>query len=102
MAALPHRAPGDWLAYYRRFYDESFDRLDNYLKELQAEPRGNRKRIRQMAATNRPDLKGDPRGSPACAYSPQVKQRPLWRGIVPAGKTIDVPDPVVGSRHARA
>src|SRR6201992_2580882 len=25
----------DWLAHYRRFYDESFDRLDAYLKTLQ-------------------------------------------------------------------
>lgn len=24
-----------WLDHYRRFYDESFDRLDDYLKELQ-------------------------------------------------------------------
>jgi DNA-binding transcriptional ArsR family regulator len=27
----------DWLAYYRRFYDESFDRLDAYLQTLRAE-----------------------------------------------------------------
>jgi DNA-binding transcriptional ArsR family regulator len=27
----------DWLAHYRRFYDESFDRLDSYLQKLQAE-----------------------------------------------------------------
>ena len=26
----------DWLALYRRFFDESFDRLDLYLKKLQA------------------------------------------------------------------
>jgi DNA-binding transcriptional ArsR family regulator len=26
----------DWLEHYRRFYDESFDRLDDYLKQLQA------------------------------------------------------------------
>ena len=26
----------DWLAHYRRFYDESFDRLDAYLKTLQS------------------------------------------------------------------
>ena len=25
----------DWLAHYRRFFDESFDRLDDYLKTLQ-------------------------------------------------------------------
>lgn len=27
----------DWLEHYRRFYDESFDRLGAYLKTLQAE-----------------------------------------------------------------
>ena len=26
----------DWLEHYRRFYDESFDRLGDYLKKLQA------------------------------------------------------------------
>jgi DNA-binding transcriptional ArsR family regulator len=26
----------DWLEHYRRFYDESFDRLDDYLTKLQA------------------------------------------------------------------
>lgn len=26
----------DWLDHYRRFYDESFDRLDSYLKALQS------------------------------------------------------------------
>jgi DNA-binding transcriptional ArsR family regulator len=26
----------DWLEHYRRFYEESFDRLDDYLKTLQA------------------------------------------------------------------
>jgi DNA-binding transcriptional ArsR family regulator len=30
----------DWLEHYRRFYDESFDRLDAYLKKLQAKPGG--------------------------------------------------------------
>jgi DNA-binding transcriptional ArsR family regulator len=26
----------DWLEHYRRFYDESFDRLGDYLKKLQS------------------------------------------------------------------
>src|SRR6516162_3629059 len=30
----------DWLDHYRRFYDESFDRLDSYLKTLQAKEPG--------------------------------------------------------------
>jgi DNA-binding transcriptional ArsR family regulator len=29
----------DWLEHYRRFFDESFDRLDAYLKKLQAKER---------------------------------------------------------------
>jgi DNA-binding transcriptional ArsR family regulator len=29
----------DWLEHYRRFFEESFDRLDAYLKKLQAEPK---------------------------------------------------------------
>jgi DNA-binding transcriptional ArsR family regulator len=34
----PHslKAVDDWLDHYRRFYDESFERLDGYLKTLQA------------------------------------------------------------------
>jgi DNA-binding transcriptional ArsR family regulator len=30
------KAVDDWLDHYRRFYDESFQRLDGYLKTLQA------------------------------------------------------------------
>lgn len=37
----------DWLEHYRRFYDESFDRLGDYLKELQAKaPKGKSPRVR--------------------------------------------------------
>ncbi|MGA2411314.1 MAG: metalloregulator ArsR/SmtB family transcription factor [Candidatus Binataceae bacterium] len=31
----PLRNAADWLEHYRRFWDESFDRLDDYLRELQ-------------------------------------------------------------------
>jgi DNA-binding transcriptional ArsR family regulator len=34
------KAVDDWLEHYRRFYDESFDRLDSYLKTLQAKEPG--------------------------------------------------------------
>ena len=30
----------DWLDHYRRFYDDSFDRLDSYLKTLQSKQPG--------------------------------------------------------------
>jgi DNA-binding transcriptional ArsR family regulator len=35
----------DWLHHYRRFYDESFDRLDSYLKTLQGKGPGKPTRI---------------------------------------------------------
>src|SRR3954463_6356327 len=33
--AAPLREGSDWVEHYRRFWEESFDRLDEYLKELQ-------------------------------------------------------------------
>jgi DNA-binding transcriptional ArsR family regulator len=36
----------DWLHHYRRFYDESFDRLDSYLKRLQGKDPGKPTRIK--------------------------------------------------------
>ena len=37
----------EWLEHYRRFYDESFDRLGDYLKKLQAaEPKGKSPKVR--------------------------------------------------------
>ncbi len=32
----PLKEAADWIEHYRRFWSESFDRLDDYLKELQA------------------------------------------------------------------
>jgi DNA-binding transcriptional ArsR family regulator len=37
LRAEPLREAAGWLEYYRRFWEESFDRLDAYLKRLQAE-----------------------------------------------------------------
>src|ERR1700738_3303940 len=34
--AAPMREVADWIHGYRRFWDESFDRLDDYLTDLQA------------------------------------------------------------------
>ena len=40
----------DWLERYRRFWDESFDRLDDYLRELQAnDKKRGRKRTTSQA-----------------------------------------------------
>src|SRR5713101_2592927 len=35
LQASPLKDIADWVEYYRRHWEESFDRLDNYLKELQ-------------------------------------------------------------------
>jgi DNA-binding transcriptional ArsR family regulator len=34
--AAPLREVADWVEHYRRFWDESLDRLDAYLRELQS------------------------------------------------------------------
>jgi DNA-binding transcriptional ArsR family regulator len=36
LAAGPLKDAADWLEEYRRFWEQSFDRLDEYLRELQA------------------------------------------------------------------
>ena len=36
LEAGPLKGIADWTEHYRRFWEESFDRLDDYLKELQA------------------------------------------------------------------
>src|ERR1700721_3945394 len=45
LKAEPLKQAADWLDEYRRFWEESFDRLDDYLKTLQAkEGRDGRKK----------------------------------------------------------
>src|SRR5271170_6387692 len=36
LEASPLRDVADWVEHYRRFWEQSFDRLDDYLQELQA------------------------------------------------------------------
>ena len=36
LQAAPMRQASQWIEEYRKFWEESFDRLDEYLKELQA------------------------------------------------------------------
>ncbi|MGA9524984.1 MAG: metalloregulator ArsR/SmtB family transcription factor [Myxococcaceae bacterium] len=38
----PLKDVSDWVAQYRRFWDESFDRLDDYLRDLQHKPKEKR------------------------------------------------------------
>ncbi len=60
----------DWLNHYRRFFDESFDRLDAYLQKLQAKDGGkdrdHERRERsndRQNAKNRKDRRNKPRRS---------------------------------------
>lgn len=40
LQAAPLKEAVDWLEYYRQFWEQSFDRLEVYLKELQAKEGG--------------------------------------------------------------
>lgn len=40
LRAQPLSEAADWIDRYRRFWDESFDRLDDYLREIQSKPTG--------------------------------------------------------------
>ena len=45
LEARPLKDVDQWVEHYRRFWKESFDRLDDYLREIQAneKPRGRKK-----------------------------------------------------------
>ena len=45
--AKPLKEVADWAEQYRRFWSESFDRLDNYLRELQSGNKKGKRRGRQ-------------------------------------------------------
>ena len=47
LEAEPLREVAGWLDHYRKFWDESFDRLDDYLRELQAKPKKGKKHVRK-------------------------------------------------------
>ena len=44
LEAGPLKDAAGWIAQYRRYWDESFDRLDAYLAEVQAKPKARRRR----------------------------------------------------------
>src|SRR5256714_13658261 len=44
LEARPLKEVSDWVEHYRKFWDESFDRLESYLKELQAEQKQQHRR----------------------------------------------------------
>src|SRR5690349_1754017 len=46
LRAKPLRDVADWVGHYRRFWEQSFDRLDEYLKQLQAKERSDKPKPR--------------------------------------------------------
>lgn len=44
LRAAPFKEVVDWMEAYRRFWDASLDRLDAYVRELQAQQPGRRKK----------------------------------------------------------
>lgn len=44
LSARPLKDVSEWLSHYRRFWEESFDRLDDYLHELQSKEKRNVRR----------------------------------------------------------
>ena len=53
LRAEPLREAVTWLEHYRRFWEESFDRLGDYLRELQSRPPAARRRNRGRATRHR-------------------------------------------------
>ncbi len=46
----PLKEAADWLAYYRQFWEESFDRLGEYLQELKNKEKKHRSRVASKRA----------------------------------------------------
>ncbi|HEX4488981.1 MAG TPA: metalloregulator ArsR/SmtB family transcription factor [Terriglobales bacterium] len=49
LEAAPLKQVSDWVGHYRRFWEQSFDRLDDYLKEMKME--GNFKEKKHVRKT---------------------------------------------------
>lgn len=43
LKAAPMKEIADWVEHYRRFWEQSFDRLDDYLREIQSKDRTTKK-----------------------------------------------------------
>lgn len=58
LEAEPLKEAVDWLERYRRFWEEGFDRLDNYLQELQAREKSSPLKPPAPKRTHQYDRKG--------------------------------------------
>jgi DNA-binding transcriptional ArsR family regulator len=55
LQAAPLQDVAGWVEHYRRFWDESFDRLDDYLRELKAQGSKHRAKEKKHVRTKRKD-----------------------------------------------
>ena len=55
LRTAPLRDVAGWVDYYRRFWEVSFDRLDDYLQELKAQDSKNKAKEKKHVRTKRKD-----------------------------------------------
>lgn len=55
LQAAPLQDVAGWVEHYRHFWEESFDRLDNYLQELKKQDSKHRKKEKKHVRTQRKD-----------------------------------------------
>ena len=48
LEAAPLKNVADWVEHYRRFWEQSFDRLDDYLRELKKKEKKEKKHVRKQ------------------------------------------------------
>ena len=53
LEATPLRAAARWVETYRQFWEQSFDRLDEYLRELQAQPSKAKNKIKKKRSSTK-------------------------------------------------
>ena len=61
LAPAPLKEVADWVERYRRFWEERFDRLDDYLSEMQREPASERRREDHVESRDSAEEKHDDR-----------------------------------------
>ena len=55
LRVAPLQDVAGWVDYYRRFWEESFDRLDDYLQEMKAQDSKNKAKEKKHVRTKRKD-----------------------------------------------
>jgi DNA-binding transcriptional ArsR family regulator len=55
LQAGPLQDVAGWVEHYRQFWERSFDRLDDYLRELRQKDSGNKKKEKKHVRTRRKD-----------------------------------------------